>query len=45
VQSQEFNFTNTDEIKTDSSPSKIDEDAPVVFQLDQHVKSSPHYAK
>jgi TRAP-type mannitol/chloroaromatic compound transport system permease large subunit len=38
VQSQDFNFTNTDEVKPDSSPSKIDEDAPVVFQLDKPVK-------
>ena len=38
VQSQDFNFTNTDEVKPDSSPGKIDEDAPVVFQLDKPVK-------
>jgi hypothetical protein len=38
VQSLDFNFTNTDEVKPDSSPSKIDEDAPVVFQLDKPVK-------
>jgi tripartite ATP-independent transporter DctM subunit len=38
VQSQDFNFTNTDEVKPDSSPGKIDEDAPVVFQLDKPNK-------
>jgi hypothetical protein len=38
AESQEFNFINTDEIKTDSSPNKMDEDAPVVFQLDKPVK-------
>ena len=38
AESQEFNFINTDEIKTDSSPNKIDEDAPVVFQLDKPIK-------
>jgi tripartite ATP-independent transporter DctM subunit len=38
VQSQEFNFINTDEVKTDSSPNKMDEDAPVVFQLDKPIK-------
>jgi tripartite ATP-independent transporter DctM subunit len=38
VQSQDFNFINTDEVKLDSSPSKIDEDAPVVFKLDKPNK-------
>ncbi len=37
VQSQEFNFTDSEETKSDS-PSKVDEDAPVTFQLDKPVK-------
>ncbi len=37
VQSQDFNFTNGEEAKSDS-PSKVDEDAPVIFQLDKPVK-------
>ena len=38
VQSQEFNFKSADEDKTESPPSKVDEDAPVNFQLDKPVK-------
>ena len=37
VQSQEFNFTG-EENKSDNSTSKVDEDAPVSFQLDKSVK-------
>jgi len=37
VQSQDFNFTAGEESKSDS-PSKVDEDAPVTFQLDKPVK-------
>ena len=35
VQSQEFNFITTDESKSESPSSKVDEDAPVNFQLDK----------
>jgi hypothetical protein len=38
VESQDFNFTGGNADKSDTSPSKIDEDAPVVFQLDKSVK-------
>jgi TRAP-type C4-dicarboxylate transport system permease large subunit len=38
VQSQDFNFTGGDEAKPDAPPSKTDEDAPVVFQLDKSIK-------
>jgi hypothetical protein len=38
VQSEEFNFTEGNEAKPDASSSKIDEDAPVVFQLDKPGK-------
>ena len=38
VQSQEFNFTNSDDSKPETSSSKVDEDAPVNFQLDKPVK-------
>ncbi len=37
VQSRDFNFTDSEETKSDS-PSKVDEDAPVTFQLDKPVK-------
>jgi hypothetical protein len=37
IQSQDFNFTDGEEAKSDS-PSKVDEDAPVTFQLDKPVK-------
>ena len=37
VQSQDFNFTG-EENKSDNSTSKVDEDAPVSFQLDKPVK-------
>jgi len=37
VQSQDLNFTDSEETKSDS-PSKVDEDAPVTFQLDKPVK-------
>jgi TRAP-type mannitol/chloroaromatic compound transport system permease large subunit len=35
AESQEFNFTDGNEAKPENSPSKVDEDAPVVFQLDK----------
>jgi hypothetical protein len=38
VQSQDFNFTGSEETKPDSSPSNANEDAPVVFQLDKPGK-------
>jgi len=38
AQSKEFNFTNADENKSDSTTSAKDEDAPVVFQLDKPTK-------
>ena len=38
IQSQDFNFTGSEEVKPDSSPSKVDEDAPVIFQLDKPGK-------
>jgi hypothetical protein len=37
VQNQDFNFTG-EENKSDNSTSKVDEDAPVNFQLDKPVK-------
>jgi len=38
VQSHDFNFTGSEEAKPDSLPSKVDEDAPVIFQLDKPIK-------
>jgi hypothetical protein len=38
VQSQEFNFTNADESKPEASSNKVEEDAPIQFQLDKPVK-------
>ena len=38
VQSQEFNFTNSDDSKPEASSNKVDEDAPVNFQLDKPTK-------
>jgi hypothetical protein len=38
VQSQEFNFITNDESKSESPSSKVDEDAPVNFQLDKPGK-------
>ncbi|QWE31289.1 TRAP transporter large permease subunit [Polynucleobacter sp. Adler-ghost] len=38
IQSQDFNFTGSEEVKPDSLPSKVDEDAPVIFQLDKSIK-------
>jgi hypothetical protein len=38
VQNQDFNFTVSEEAKPDSLPSKVDEDAPVIFQLDKPGK-------
>ena len=35
VQSQEYNFGNTDNGSSSAPPSSKDEDAPVIFQLDQ----------
>jgi tripartite ATP-independent transporter DctM subunit len=37
VQSQDFNFTS-EENKVGASPNKVDEDAPVTFQLDKPAK-------
>jgi hypothetical protein len=37
VQSQDFNFIS-EENKTDTPANKVDEDAPVTFQLDKPVK-------
>ncbi|CAM3811916.1 TRAP transporter large permease [Polynucleobacter antarcticus] len=37
VQSQEYNFLSDEESKTDKPAGKIDEDAPVIFQLDKPV--------
>jgi len=38
VQSQDFNFIGSEDAKPDSLPSKVDEDAPVIFQLDKPGK-------
>jgi len=38
VQSQDFNFIAGEETNSNLSPSKVDEDAPVVFQLDKPIK-------
>jgi hypothetical protein len=38
IQSQDFNFTGGEENKSDVPTNKIDEDAPVNFQLDKPVK-------
>ena len=38
AESLDYNFTGNEETKLDSSPSKVDEDAPVVFQLDKPIK-------
>ena len=38
AQSQDFNFTGSEEGKSDAPSSKVDEDAPVTFQLDKPVK-------
>jgi hypothetical protein len=38
VQSQDFNFTGSEEGKPETSPNKVDEDAPVTFQLDKPAK-------
>jgi hypothetical protein len=38
VQSQDFNFTSAEESKPEESANKVDEDAPVTFQLDKPVK-------
>jgi hypothetical protein len=37
VQNQDFNFTS-EENKVDAPQNKLDEDAPVTFQLDKPVK-------
>jgi len=37
MQSQDFNFTSGEDSKVDAS-AKVDEDAPVTFQLDKPVK-------
>jgi tripartite ATP-independent transporter DctM subunit len=37
AESQDYNFTGSEETKSDSSPSKVDEDAPAVFQLDKPI--------
>lgn len=38
IQSQEFDFLNGEDPKPESPLNKVDEDAPVVFQLDKPVK-------
>jgi tripartite ATP-independent transporter DctM subunit len=38
VQSQDFNFITGEETNSNLSPNKVDEDAPVVFQLDKPIK-------
>ena len=38
VQSQDYNFTSAEESKPEESVNKVDEDAPVTFQLDKPVK-------
>jgi hypothetical protein len=38
VQSQDYNFTGGEESKPEESANKVDEDAPVTFQLDKPVK-------
>ena len=38
AQSQDFNFTGSEESKSDTPSSKVDEDAPVTFQLDKPLK-------
>ena len=38
AESQEFNFTGGDEARSETSSGKLDEDAPVVFQLDKPIK-------
>jgi hypothetical protein len=38
IQSQDFNFTGGEENKSDMPANKVDEDAPVNFQLDKPVK-------
>ena len=38
IQSQDFNFTGGEENKSDLPANKVDEDAPVNFQLDKPVK-------
>lgn len=38
AESQEFNFTGSEDAKPETPKSKIDEDAPVTFQLDKPVK-------
>ncbi len=38
VQSQDFNFTSAEESKLEESVNKVDEDAPVTFQLDKPIK-------
>ena len=37
VESQDFNFTSEDN-KSDTPSTKVDEDAPVTFQLDKPIK-------
>jgi hypothetical protein len=38
AQSQDFNFTGSEEGKSETPTSKADEDAPVTFQLDKPIK-------
>ena len=38
LESQDYNFTGGDEVKPEASSSKVDEDAPVTFQLDKPIK-------
>jgi hypothetical protein len=38
IQSQEFNFTSGEDKASETTPGKVDEDAPVQFQLDKPLK-------
>jgi tripartite ATP-independent transporter DctM subunit len=38
VQSQDYNFTSGEDSKSETSSNKVDEDAPVTFQLDKPFK-------
>jgi tripartite ATP-independent transporter DctM subunit len=38
AESQDFNFTGNDDAKPEALPNKVDEDAPVTFQLDKPGK-------
>ena len=38
IESKDFNFTGTEEGKLETTPNRVDEDAPVTFQLDKPAK-------